>query len=167
MSCKIYKEKLHSYINNELSTLEAKAISEHLEACNDCCRELNDIKKLKAVMAAVKTDMLQMNGLKESIMSAIKATKKIRTAAYDIKVLGRFAASLVACGLLIFFMNFTALGSNLEVQSDKMNIDISSIAKRITQPIAIINKGLTDMSSKIIDLNGITIRLEHKIRGGM
>ncbi|OGO78636.1 MAG: hypothetical protein A2Y23_10190 [Clostridiales bacterium GWB2_37_7] len=167
MSCKTYREMLHSYINNELNPLETKAVCEHLEVCADCSGEVSEIKKLKAVIAAVKNDKLQISGLKESILSAIKVTQKVRAAAYDIKVVGRLATSLIACGLLVFFMNFTTLGSNLEVQSDKINIDIRSMSQKITQPMATINKGLTDMSSKIVDLNGITFRIEQKIRGGM
>jgi hypothetical protein len=167
MSCKTNKEKLHSYICDELSPSETKAVSEHLESCADCSREVGEIKNLKAVITAVKTDKIQITGLKESIMSAIKITKKVRVATYDIKVMGRLATSLIACGLLVFFMNFTALGSTIEEQSDKMNFDIGNIGQKITQPIALINKGLAGMSSKIIDLNGVTFRLQQKNRGGM
>lgn len=167
MSCKIYREMLHSYINDELNALEATAVSEHLEACAACSKEVEEIKRLKVVAAAIKPEIIPISGLKENIMSAIKLTKKMRPAAYDVKVLGRLGASLVACGMLVMVLNFTSLGSNLEARSDKMNYDMQDIGQRITQPMALINEGLIDMSSKLVNLNGITFRLEQKIRGGM
>jgi predicted anti-sigma-YlaC factor YlaD len=167
MSCKTYKEMLHSYTNSELSPLDTKAVSDHLATCTDCHREVAEIRKLKAILAEARPDRIELLGLKESIMTAIRITKKVRTAAFDIKVMSRLATSLIACGLLVFFMSFTTLGSSLEAQSNKINIDISGLSQKIVQPIALINKGLQDMSSKLVDLNGITFRLQQKIRGGM
>ncbi|MDF2840019.1 MAG: hypothetical protein K0Q99_791 [Clostridia bacterium] len=167
MSCKTNKEMLHSYTNNELSPLDTKAVSNHLEACTDCRREIAEIRKLKVILAEARPDKIDMIGLKESIMTAIRISKKVRTAAFDIKVMSRLATSLIACGLLVFFMSFTTLGSSLEAQSNKMNIDISGVSQKMVQPLAFINKGLQDMSSKLVDLNGITFRIQQKNRGGM
>jgi predicted Fe-S protein YdhL (DUF1289 family) len=152
MNCKTYKESLHSYINQELNASEAAAVAEHLKSCPGCQREAEEIIKLKAIAKAFKPDIIQLNNIKGNIMSAIMAPKKVLSMSYDIKVLGRLGASLVACGLLAFALNFSS---------------IDSIKYDINQPIAYMNKGLQNMSSKIIDLNGITFRLEQRYKGGM
>jgi len=167
MSCKTYSIMLHSYLNNELNELETKEVSKHLEKCPDCTKEAEEIKKLKVLASAVKIDMIQLEGLKKNIMSAIRLTKKVRTLSYDIKVLSRLGTSLVACGVLALFLNFSALGSNLEAHSDKFDYRVQEIGQKIGQPISVINKGLSEMSNKIIDLNGITFRIQQRNRGGM
>lgn len=167
MSCKIYKNMLHAYLGNELETFEKEAVQRHIQNCPDCSKETREIMQLKAVAAALKQDAPPLPGLKADIMSAIKAVKKVHTELYDIKVMGRLAGSMIACGILVFMLNFTSLGSGLEMHADKMNSGFGDVSKKITQPVAMINKGLIDLSTKIVNLNGITYRLEKKIRGGM
>jgi hypothetical protein len=167
MSCKTYNPMLHSYINNELNVLEKAEVERHLQECQECKNEELDIKRLKLVIDKAKPDKVQLMDIKQNIMAAIKVTVKARTAAYDIKVLGRLGASLIACGMLVLFLNFSALGNNIEAQRDKLGFGAQGVGQIVAQPIDIMSKGLTDMSSKILDLNGITFRLEQRIRGGM
>lgn len=167
MSCKTYSPMLHSYINNELNVLEKAEVQRHLQECQACREEELEIKKLKFIINKVKLDKVQLIDMKQSIMAAIKVTAKAHAAAYDIKVLGRLGASLVACGILVLLLNFSALGNNIEAQRDKLNYKTQGVGQIVAQPIDIMNKGLTDMSSKILNLNGITFRLEQRIRGGM
>lgn len=152
MNCKTYRESLHSYVNQELDASETAAVAEHLKACPECQREAEEIIKLKSIAKTFRPDMIQLDNIRGNIMSAIKASKKALSVAYDIKVLGRLGTSLIACGLLAFVLNFSYI--------DSTKYDIN-------QPLAYINKGLQTMSSKIIDLNGITFRLEQKYKGGM
>lgn len=167
MDCKINKPMLHSYLNNELSISEATAVTKHLEECSYCRREIEEIKKLKVITAAIKIDMIPLEGLKNNIMAAIKITQKVRALSYDIKVLRRLGTSMVACGVIALLLNFTSMGSSLEIHSDKLSDDIWEARQKISQPISVINKGLTEMSDKLIDLNGITFRIKQKSRGGM
>lgn len=166
MSCKTDRLMLHSYINNELSPIEKAEIERHLKDCHECRNEEAEIRKLKLIVSSVKVDKVQLNSIKENIMAAIKVTAKASAVIYDFKVLGRLGNSLVACGILVFFLSFSTVGSNLEVHSDKLNSGVQGIGQKISQPLSIINRGITDMSSKLVDLNGITFRLEQKIRGG-
>ena len=167
MSCKIYRPMLHSYTNNELSAIEKAELERHLRECSECRNEEAEIKKLKLIASAIKLDKVLLNDIKENIMAAIKVTAKASVAVYDFKVLGRLGASLIACGILVFFINFSTVGNSLETGSNKLNLNMQGIGQKISQPLGMINKGLADMSSKLVNLNGITFRLEQKIRGGI
>lgn len=166
MSCKTDKIMLHSYINNELNPLERAELEIHLKQCPECKNEEAEIRKLKLIISAVKLDKIQLDNIKGNIMAAIKVTAKASAIVYDFKVLGRLGTSLVACGILVFFLSFSTFGNNLEVHSNKLNLGMQEVMQKISQPLSVVNKGLTDMSSKLVDLNGITYRLEQKIRGG-
>ena len=167
MSCKIYKEMLHSYINKELNPFEASEVTKHLAVCPECRRQEAEILSLKAIAAELRPPMLPLDGLKESIMSAITTVKKVRPPSYDIRVLGSLGTSLVACGVLALFLNFSAVGSGLEASRPDKNPGWHAFGQRIVQPVAAFNKSLMDISDKLFDLNGITFRLENKFRGGM
>ncbi|MDF2892062.1 MAG: hypothetical protein K0R80_2429 [Clostridia bacterium] len=167
MSCKTYKPMLHSYINDELNFIEKTELEGHLQECAECRNEEEEIKKLKRILSAVKPDKLQFIEFKENIMAAIKVTVKASAVVYDFKVLSRLGASLIACGILALLLNFSAIGNNLEVSRDKINFNMQEIGQKVSQPLGFINEGLANMSSKLVNLNGITFRLEQKIRGGM
>lgn len=166
MSCETDRLMLHSYVNNELNSIEKAETERHLQECQDCKNEVEEIRKLKFIIASIKPDKIQLDNIKGNIMAAIKVTVKASAAVYDFKVLGRLGRSLVACGILVLFLSFSTVGNNLEVHSSKLNIEMQAIGQKITQPLSMINRGITDMSSKLVDLNGITYRLEQKIRGG-
>lgn len=166
MNCNTERPMLHSYINNELNPTEKEEIRNHLLQCHECKNEEAEIRKLKLIISAVKLDKMQLDNIKGSIMAAIKITAKVSAAVYDFKVLSRLGKSLIACGILVLFFSFSTFGNHLEVQSNKLNWDMQGIIQKVSQPLSVVNKGLTDMSSKIVDLNGITFRLEQKIRGG-
>lgn len=166
MDCKTDRLMLHSYINNELDSIEKAELESHLQSCNECKSEEAEIRKLKFIISSVKLDKIQLSNIKGNIMAAIKVTAKARAAVYDLKVLGRLGASLIACGIVVFFLSFSTIGNNLEVHSSKLNIGVQGIMQKVSQPFSAVNRGITDMSSKLVDLNGITFRLEQKIRGG-
>jgi len=166
MNCKTERPMLHSYINNELNPIEKAELKRHLHQCHECKNEEAEIRKLKLIISAVKLDKMQLDNIKGSIMTTIKITAKASAAAYDFKVLSRLGTSLIACGILVLFLSFSTFGNNLEVRSNKLNLGMQGIIQKVSQPLSVVNKGLTDMSSKLVDLNGITFRLEQKIRGG-
>ena len=166
MSCKTDQLLLHSYVNNELNSIEKAETERHLQECQECRNEAEEIRKLKVIISSIKPDKIQLNNIKGNIMAAIKVTAKASAVVYDFKVLGRLGRSLVACGILVLFLSFTTVGSNLEMHSSRLNIEMQGIGQKLTQPLSMINRGITDMSSKLVDLNGITFRLEQKIRGG-
>jgi hypothetical protein len=166
MSCKTDKLMLHSYINNELSPIEKAELEIHLQGCHECKSEEAEIRKLKLTLSTAKPDKILLNDIKLNIMAAIKVTAKASAVVYDFKVLARLGSSLIACGILVFFLSFSTFGNNLEAQSSKLNSGMQGIMQKVSQPLSVVNKGLTDMSSKLVDLNGITFRLEQKNRGG-
>lgn len=166
MSCKEYREILHSYANNELSEIQQTAISEHLESCVACKDELTEIKKLKQLLRTLKPEGFQLDELKGNIMSVIRANKK-KVAAYDIKVLTKLGASMVACGIIALVINFTSLGAGLTQYTAYISPGFESTSEKIDQPMAFINKGLINMSDGIVSLDGIMFRIGQKIKGGM
>lgn len=167
MSCKTYKVLLHSYINNELSIEEKVELEKHLQECPECRRELEEIRQLKQIISTSKPDIIPLIDIKKNIMAAIKVTIKRRAITYDIKVLGRLGASLIACGILVLFLNFSLLGNNLEAHNNRVSLGVQDIEQKISQPFGALSRGLSDMSDKLMDLNGITFRLKQKVRGGM
>lgn len=166
MSCKTYKNMLHSYIRNELSTMEEAAVKSHLKTCPDCGREVEEIKKLQAAISTIKQDKIQLDGIKVNIMNVIKTAKKAKTAVYDFKVLSRLGTSLVACGILAFLLNLSSAGSHIDTAKIGLPMEMLNFKQKIVQPAALLNESLTGISNKIIDLNGISFRLEQKIKGG-
>jgi hypothetical protein len=166
MSCKTDGLMLHSYINNELSPIEKAEMERHLQQCPGCRNEAEEIKKLKFIISSIRPDKVELNNIKGNIMAAIKVTAKASAAIYDFKVLGRLGRSLIACGILVFFLSFSTVGSNFVGHSNRFNTEMQGIGQKITQPLSMINRGITDMSTKLVDLNGITFRLEQKVRGG-
>ena len=138
----------------------------HLASCDDCSKEMQEIRALKNIIKQTKLECINLDELKYNIMSAIKNTPKAM-ASYDAKVVWRVGTSLIACGLMVMVLNFTSLGGEVKLHTDKMNIGFQSFGEKITQPIAFINQGLADMSDRIVNLDGITFRIQQKIRGGM
>lgn len=166
MNCKIYKEMLHSYVSNELNPFEREEINKHLESCLYCRREHEEILQLKRIAAELKPQSFQLDDLKAGILAAITPLKpKITT--YDIKVIWRLGASLVACGVLALYLNFSSVGIPSSTEASQRNENIKQFGQKLSQPFAAIHKGLSDMSDGIFNLNGISIRIEKKIRGGM
>lgn len=166
MSCKEYREILHSYANNELDEIQQAAISEHLESCAACSNELTEIKRLKQMLRALTPEAFQLEELKGNIMSVIRANKK-KVAAYDIKVLTRLGTSMVACGIIALVLNFTSLGAGLTQYAAYISPGLGSTSEKINQPMTFINERLVNMSDGIVNLDGMMFRLGQKIKGGM
>lgn len=166
MSCKEYREILHSYANNELGEIQQAAISEHLDSCAACNNELTEIKKLKQMLRTLTPEGFQLDELKGNIMSVIRANKK-KIATYDIKVLTRLGTSMVACGIIALVLNFTSLGAGLTQYTAYISPGFESTGEKINQPMAFINERLINMSDGIVNLDGIMFRLGQKIKGGM
>lgn len=166
MSCKVYKEKLHRYADNELSEIEKSVIAKHLEICPDCSNELAEIKKLRQMLGNLRFQGVQLDAVKQSIMSVIRESKK-KVPVYDIKVLTRLGASMIACGLIVLVLNFSSLGDRLEEYSLPISQAMRSTMEKINQPIAFINKGMSNVSDFVFNINGMTFEIEQKIKGGM
>lgn len=166
MNCKAYREMLHSFADNELNEIEKSIVSEHVENCAACRDELVEIKRLKHMLTSLRFHDAQLGGIKESIMATIRETKK-KVPAYDIKVLTRLGASMIACGLIALVLNFTGLGEGLNRYALPISQAYDSTIKKIDQPIAFINKGMTNMSEFIFGTNGMMFEIEQKIKGGM
>lgn len=166
MSCKAYREMLHSYASNELNEIDHAAISEHLKSCAACSNELKEINSLKQVFSSLKSKGFQLDEIKCNIMSAIKKNKK-KTAAYDIKVLTKLGASMIACGIISMILNFTSLGDGLIQHTGCISTGFKSNVGKLEQPMENFGKGLINMSDRIVSLDGIMFRIGQKIKGGM
>ena len=55
MNCRQSQRLLSAYIDRELAGDEMLAVRTHLDECHECCSELEDLKKLKTMMASAKT----------------------------------------------------------------------------------------------------------------
>jgi predicted anti-sigma-YlaC factor YlaD len=165
MNCKAYRDMLHGYANNELNEIERSIVSEHLKSCPSCSDELEEIKKLKLVLGSLKLQNVQLDGIKDSIMSMIEISR-IKASTYNVKVLARLGTSMIACGLIALVLNFTILGDALAQQIRPISQAVNNTVGKIDQPLAFINKGMTDMSDFIFDVNGMMFDIEQKIKGG-
>ncbi len=166
MSCKAYRDMLHSYVNNELNEIQQADISEHLKSCTACNNELTEIKSLKKILITLKPEGFQLGEIKDNIMSTIRASKK-KAVTYDIKVLTRLANSMIACGVIVMVLNFTSLGDGLTQYAGDTSTGQKSTEEKIGQPMTFINNGLTNISDGIVSLDGIIFRTGQRIKGGM
>lgn len=166
MNCKLYKDMLHSYEKDELDETVKIQISEHLESCEACRIELTEIRKLRQLMGTLKPEGFQLGDMKQSIMSAIQAGKK-KLPAYDIKVLAKLGASMVACGIIALTLSFTDLGDGIALYAGQIPQRLEDTESRWNQPMVLINKGLSNMSDTIVNLDGMMFKIQQKIEGGM
>ena len=72
MSCPSFQEMLSAYLDGELSPEEARSLEEHLAVCEDCRRELEELKSLVAALGSLPPPEMPL-GLHAAIMGRVRS----------------------------------------------------------------------------------------------
>jgi len=117
MNCKDVKLLLSAYQDNELDTIIDKEIFDHLNICENCQREFNDLKELNNRLMKLETHHLPLN-FSSNIMSEIKAKHSNKRGFWRIRNIS-FLYSFVFLLFIIIGMIF------IQVKPDNINNKIT------------------------------------------
>lgn len=166
MCCNEYRYNLHEYSTGTLSELESRAIARHLKSCENCRRELQEIRDIRSILKPGIQDMvLPPADLKSSIMKSINLKKYKISHRGTIGELANWGMSLVAAGLILFLLNVAPAGNMAQAQND-WDTRKENIREKLYQPFSSINEGLDKFTERITQLDGITGRMEREKKGG-
>jgi predicted anti-sigma-YlaC factor YlaD len=110
MNCKEVKLLLSAYQDNELDTIRNKEVSEHLNICENCKKEFNDLKELNNSLMKLETHHLPLN-FSAKIMSEIKEKHSNKKCFWGIKNVS-FLYSFVFLLFIIIGMIFIQVKPN-------------------------------------------------------
>lgn len=165
MHCNEYRNSYHQYVSGKLNELESHAVAKHLRSCDRCRREVEEIKELKAFLSYCYQNIISPpTGLKSDIMASINLKKYKKAYRNNLGEMASWGMSLVAAGLILLFINITPADNIARVQNEWDNRSVS-IIQRINQPFSSINGGLEKLTKGIVQLDGITGRLEKEKEG--
>lgn len=167
MDCSRYRQSLHGYVSGSLNELEKQAVSRHLEKCEKCRSEADEISLLRRFFAesAAKAPA-PAEDLKLSIMASIDLNRYKPVRKVKRWEMTNWGISLVAAGLILLLVNISPNGGSV-IESNMNLLKVGeSISERLSQPISTINSGLNGITNKIIQLDGISGRLEKEKKGG-
>lgn len=139
MECKEILVNLDRYLENRLNDIEQHRIEKHLEKCNECRREYQELKEVFCILSNHPM-VLPPEDFTEKIMNRINTKGKSNK--LKPMTIRKWGISFVAAGLLIFVLN-TSFGYNTEDISSyiykkpfSINSQISNCLKEIPLVIA-------------------------------
>jgi len=155
MDCGKCMENLHSYISGSLNELESKVISKHLKTCDKCRKRANEIMELKR-LAKISSEgvVIPPPELKESIMAAIDFGKYKNVYKATFGEFTSWGKSLVAAGFIMLMINIAPADIS----------KVSNVTDKIIKPLSTINQSVGSFSNKVLELDGISGRIERLIR---
>ncbi|HYF75051.1 MAG TPA: zf-HC2 domain-containing protein [Candidatus Nitrosocosmicus sp.] len=166
MCCSEYKNSLHEYASGGLNELEYHAVTRHLKTCDKCRKELEEIKDMKAILkSGFQKNLMPPIDLKAGIMASINLNKYKKVYKNTLGELANWGMSLVAAGLILLFMNVAPANDIVHVQNEWDNTK-QNITQKISQPFSSINESLDRFTNRIVELDGITGRIERDKKGG-
>lgn len=156
MECKEILAKIDKHLENRLNDIEQHRIEKHLEKCNECRREYQELKEVFHILSNHPM-VLPPEDFTEKIMNRINT--KGRSNKLNSMIIRKWGISFVAAGLLIFVLN-TSFGYSTEDISRyiykkpfSLNSQISSCLKEIP--------GIITNTYKKLDLQQINF-FKHK-----
>lgn len=167
MSCKKYEDKLHSFAIGSLKEAERLELEMHLESCVSCKQEVYDIKRTADFIKANRTVPILPIEMKQNIMASIDLKRYKSADRKNRFELKNWGASMIAAGLILFALNLSHYTNYyLAKESYLYNIG-NEIGKKILLPINNLGQSANTVFGKIIELNGITMRMEESKKGGI
>ncbi len=166
MHCNKYKNIYHEYVSGKLNELESHAVAKHLKSCDKCRREVEEIRELRTILRdGFHEGIAAPAGLKSDIMALIDLKKYKNIHKNNLGEMASWGMSLVAAGLILLFINMTPQDRIARVQY-KWGARSGHIVQKIYRPFDSINGGLEKLTDGIVQLDGITGRLEKGREGG-
>lgn len=159
MDCNKCREKLHDYAKDSLDISSSIAVDKHLGICADCRRELDDILRLKEIGKTFDYSPELQRELRTSIMASIDPGRYKQPKRKNTNEMMKWGISMVAAGLVMMVLNIMPVTTNV------MNVPTNH--SKLIQSLDNFGKGFTSMSQRLIQLDGITERLQREHKGGM
>ncbi|WIV11392.1 zf-HC2 domain-containing protein [Proteiniborus sp. MB09-C3] len=141
MECKEVLNKVDKYFEDRLSDIEKHNIKKHLEKCNKCKQEYEDMSFAFSILDS--HFISAPDDLADKIMmkiSSFENSKKKST-----KVLKNLGASFVAAGIMISLLNFSDY--NHKILARGIFRSAFEINQVVTSPITKISEGLKYITS--------------------
>lgn len=155
MNCDKYREVLHEFAAGSLNELDSKAIEKHLKICESCRREVYEIREIRRLLkSSSECIAFPPIDLKSNIMSSVNLGKYNSIYKATLGELTNWGMSLVAAGFILLFMNLAPMS----------NVTAANISEKVMNPMAAINKSVDGFSEKIMELDGISGRIERLIK---
>ena len=167
MNCDRHKVSLYSYNRGNINQFEKSVLSKHIEECEECSRELHEIKTIEAVFDCCREDIQLPADFSTSIMGSINLDKYKDAKKKRLKSLANIGLSMVAAGFMIFTLNLTAFKLDREIVEGSLVNAVNAVGSRLTNPVKSMNKSVSSLGDSLIKLNGISGRLERQYKGGM
>ncbi len=167
MDCSKYRQSLHAYASGSLSELEMQAVATHLGKCEKCRKEAEEIDLLRGFFAECTPKAPAPDEeMRASVLAAIDLTRYKPVRKAKGREMANWGMSLVAAGLILLIISITPNGESL-MQSNMSLIKLGEcFGEKLSQPISRINNGINGITDSIIQLDGISGRLEKGKKGG-
>lgn len=148
MDCTFIKLYLEAYEKGQLDEQRERGISKHLECCEDCRIEVEEIRVVNAMFDAIKVPSLPSD-FTSNVMKKVRESSSTPNKSIW-QEFGKMGASLVAAGLIMLLLNFTSIGVNiatLTANISKTPLDMNKIYEY--SPSSIFNRGLDQIENII------------------
>lgn len=166
MCCNEVRYNLHEYASGKLNELESHAAAKHLKSCDKCRRELEEIRVMRDFLkSGFQSSITPPLDLKAGIMASINLRRYKRAYKNALGELKNWGMSLVAAGLILFFLSMGPADNMLQERND-WDGTREGIREKIYQPFSSINERLDKFTDRITQLDGITGRMEREKEGG-
>ncbi len=136
MECKEVLSKVDNYFENRLSDIEKHNIKKHLEKCNRCKKEYEDMGLAFSILD--NHFISAPDNLADKIMMKISSFENSKKR--NIKLLKNLGSSFVAAGIMISLLNFSDYDYKIITRS--IYRGAFEINQVVTSPIIKISEGL-------------------------
>ncbi len=154
MNCINVKKILNRYQDNELGDIEREKLSNHLEICTECSKELTEMNNIISDLLKLESVPAPLN-FEHKIMSQIYKKEDKRVSFFPVRYI-----SIVYTLIFIIFFSFGLF--LIDIENPQKNIIISNADINISALLASEQElGLLDIQGRIINLVEIEIKNEN------
>ncbi|MFZ5353045.1 MAG: anti-sigma factor family protein [Bacillota bacterium] len=166
MNCDRHKTGLYSFVKGNMNEFEKKVLAEHRQECADCRKELHELKIIEAIYDECFPMIQLPANFTAGIMASVNLKKYKDEKKKKLRNLANIGMSMVAAGILMILLNFSPISVGDSSTQSSLHNTVNSISSKVAQPVNYINRGVSNLTGKLINLNGIFGRIETQIKGG-
>lgn len=144
MTCYRSRDNWHSYVKKHMDRNELEEMTAHLTACPECREVVWGIQEMLSGLRKNQLILTPPPTLKIQVMAAIDKNKYQQTSTETHSLLSHFSElrnwgfSMIAAGILLFFLNLTSLTPRFE--ADQMTELHTELSQQIAIPLEKINQ---------------------------
>ncbi|TCP28961.1 putative zinc finger protein [Scopulibacillus darangshiensis] len=146
-------EFISAYMDGELSEEEARHVEAHLQECQSCQEQLDDLLSIKAQMAAAYQSIDLPDGIAESVMTVIHQEEKERTRHHSLTKWAVFIPVVLAALFLLIQLT-PGFYFGMSFASTLFNISLS-----IFHAVTVIISSLPYVLSMVVVIAGLIIAI--------